>query len=320
MQALSAPAADDASRVQSAEALSELKRVHAAKQLALMSTIDTLREELQREQARADARAAELDATRRDYSADEMSVRLEQKRKECRASEDEALRLREEFNAEKCKVLELKRAAHSRAAEWKLRLEQLSAELAQKERLEDEVTALRGEVGRLRGRETQSQTELSMLRQEAKELRKAVLESRVAKEEEMGHLSRTMSGQLCAVEKELKQQTEQNSQLIELFLRHAVQPLEMLRRCCGALAKELSCSPSLRELRLLEREVPPMYDVDLHDLKGNLVKVINLLRYTSHVLETREVLHTLQESEKPDRDKMDATQVGGWFRGVFASQ
>jgi len=111
----------------------------------------------------------------------------------------------------------------------------------------------------------------------------------VVKEEELDLLSRTMGGQLMVMEQELQTQAAQTAgaqQLLELFLRHSSPPLEVLRRCCRRLADELGRSATMQDLQ--EREVPPVNDVNVNDLKGNLVKIINLLRYTADVMEAHD--------------------------------
>mmetsp|Transcript_37799 Transcript_37799/g.95833 ORF Transcript_37799/g.95833 Transcript_37799/m.95833 type:complete len:365 (-) Transcript_37799:93-1187(-) len=284
--------------------IGELKRLHAEKQLALMATIDSLRHDLESEQARADARAAELDATRRGGALGAGGDVLERRREEVRALEDETLRLREDLNSEKCKVVELKKAAHGRAAEWKQQLQAIIAELSVKERLEEENRHLRREV-------EQQRRELVGVRSHARG-------GGVVKEEELDLLSRTMGGQLMVMEQELQTQAAQTAgaqQLLELFLRHSSPPLEVLRRCCRRLADELGRSATMQDLQ--EREVPPVNDVNVNDLKGNLVKIINLLRYTADVMEAHDQWQRSKDGVLDGETNLDRTQVGSWLRGVF---
>merc|ERR1719326_2230164 len=63
--------------------------------------------------------------------------------------EDENLQLREELNACKGKVVELKKAAAKRQSDWKKEMLTVSEELAAKESLEEEAAALRTERARL---------------------------------------------------------------------------------------------------------------------------------------------------------------------------
>lgn len=62
---------------------------------------------------------------------------------QARSLEDENLWLRIELNREKAKIIELKKAAHSRREEWKEQLEEVTRELKEKQRLEEELAELR---------------------------------------------------------------------------------------------------------------------------------------------------------------------------------
>mmetsp|Transcript_72154 Transcript_72154/g.208980 ORF Transcript_72154/g.208980 Transcript_72154/m.208980 type:complete len:394 (-) Transcript_72154:42-1223(-) len=326
----------------------ELVRIHHEKQLALMSTIDSLRSDLQSERERADAAEAErraaradlLDATQRSVavggSEREASKQLaaaradlEKKSEAYRELEEEAIKLREALNEEKQKVLELKRAARSRASAWKEQLEEIKGDVEMKQQLERENEVLKQELAI-------SKKELGIMRNEIERLRTELKESRKRggeKVEELDILSTTMAGRITEVEQELNAQAQKSSHLFELFLRHLQEPLHVLRRCCrqSALQFASSLDDSLQELSL--RDAPPVCEVNMHDLKGNLVKVVNLLRYAADVLEALEYYDPQgrPRSAKGIRggvggevagDKStppeDALGASGWFKGVFA--
>lgn len=331
----------------------ELVRTHHGKQLALMATIDSLRNDLQQEQARARAlekRAAQAEMKSRRPSAEELDCTraaaggllqrsaivtgelvdarrsLERHREEVRRLEDETLKLREELNVEKQKVVELKKAAHSRGAAWKGQLEEITGELAAKHRLDEEnvylkreQARLRTELGQLADREAANRSEVERLRREVAEARSARKEAAVevtGKMEEMEILSSIVGCQLVAVEQELTQQVQKSTQLLELFLRHALKPLATLRRCCKQLVLEFG----LGELK--GQQVPPMCDTNVHDLQTNLVKIVNLLRYSSDVLEAHE--HWKQPRQSEEGSTVASTSedstgyVRSWLHGVLA--
>lgn len=326
----------------------ELVRVHHEKQLALMSTIDSLRTDLQRERERADAAEAErraaradlLDATQRSVAvggsereaakqAAAVKAELDKKSQAYRDLEEEAINLREALNQEKQKVLDLKKAAHSRASAWKEQLEEIKGEIEMKQQLEEENQVLKQEQARTKKELAVMRNEVDRLREQAQDARRKGGE----KAEELDILSSTMAGQLMAVEQELNQQAQKNSHLFELFLRHLQEPLFVVQRCCRQIAMQFASSldDHLQELSL--RDPPPVCEVNTQELKDSLVKVVNLMRYAADVLEAQEYadphgqLSPPREGHggaggqfggsKPTSEK-DALGTSGWFRGVFA--
>ena len=61
-------------------------------------------------------------------------------------AQDENLKLREELNASKKRVIELKQAAHQRKLTWKEELDKITEELSSKQKLEGEVAAMRQQM------------------------------------------------------------------------------------------------------------------------------------------------------------------------------
>jgi len=232
---------------------------------------------------------------------------LESSRREVVSLEDETLRLREELNGEKQKVIELKRAAHSRGAAWKEELQKITEELTIKQRLEEEVAHLRLEQARFR-KELDLLTEREVgARREAARLQQEVVEARAAKQdarsevaekvEEMQILSTVVGGQLVAVEQELTQQMKKSSQLLELFLHRAHEPLAVLRRSCQRIA-----SSGVAGEELWTRAVPPLFEANVHDLHANLSKIVDLLRFVADVLEARERQQQEDQQHQQQRD------------------
>ncbi|CAE8632721.1 unnamed protein product, partial [Polarella glacialis] len=240
----------------------------------LEATIQDLRSDLKQEQARARSlqqRAVEAesaskrladqlrgldgDSTARSSRSsrsgrsieDELSYTLrglEKKREEVISLEDESLWLREELNAEKEKVIVLKKAAHSKSTAWREELAKLTAEIDAKERLEKEVLQLRKnqsraieELALMATRELDGRRRIERLTEELEEVRRSTQQLEAEKTEELMVMSGTLGGRLVAVEQELTEQAQKTSQLISLFLRHIFGPLaSVLRSCCTLLA------------------------------------------------------------------------------------
>lgn len=259
----------------------------------------------------------------------EARLSLEATRKEVLSLEDETLRLREELNNEKQKVIQLKRGATGRAAAWKEELQKLTEELTQKQRLEEEVSQLRREISRFRKelgqvseREVASRREATRLQQELLEARseKSRAHNTVAeKEQEMEILSKCVGGQLVAVEQELTNQMKKNSQLFELFLEKAHEPLTGLRRSCRKIA---ASGASGRELA--SRQVPVLFEVNVHDLQTNLAKIIDLLRFSTEVLEARDVREEQyaqqrrQQQQRPQSSGVMEDTARSWMKPFMA--
>lgn len=253
-------------------------------------------------------------------------------RDEVRALEDEALMLREELNASKQKVVELKKAALQRGADWKEQLQRITEDVGSNQRVEEENAQLRLEHARLRRDLVQLQGQEEGLRKEAEQLRREAAKARAAgkdaqieadsKVEEMTGLSTKVGDQLVAVEQELKQSVisssqsvQKSNQLFELFLRHSLQPLDTIRRCCRQLASELGPAPEDRELAV--RPTPPVCEADVHDLKNNLVKLVNLLRYCADVLDAQDLQRHAQSGTSGGALEETRGFAQSWFQGVL---
>lgn len=232
---------------------------------------------------------------------------LESKHQEVLSLEDENLKLREDLNLEKQKNLELKRESQRRKAMWKEELEKIQEDLHDKHRLEEraneqriELQHLEAEVARLKMLEARLQQELGAssdreqdakrvvekLEREldqacqAKDQSQKTADSRVA---EMQTLATAVSGQLVAVEQELTEKVRKNSHLFELFLHHARAPTSKIRQYARDMAAAGEAGWDLRM-----KPAPPLFDPTVCELQDNLVKLVNILRFASEVLESSE--------------------------------
>lgn len=241
---------------------------------------------------------------------------LQWKHGEVLSLEGETLKLREELNAEKEKVVELKRREANRRAEWKEELEKISAEVAQKHRLDEENTLLRATQSRLQEelamateREAKTrqvlQDRANRLEREAEHLREqaqAEAKSRGAMDgraEELEIVTDTVGRQLVAVEQELTRQVHGTSRLLELFLQHSVNPVDTVRRSCKNIALRGEAGPDAASLK-----TPPMFERNSNDLRTNLVKMVDVLRFAAEILERKEGLMRL-ESTGVDEPRFD---------------
>lgn len=313
-------------------------RSHHEKQVMLMVMIDDLRRDLHDEQARTRALeqkgldaektnrrlTAELERLRRAstdgdssgqrsareklgnlssrmstssiQSSADLSITLETSRGEVRSLEDETLRLREELNGEKQKVIELKRAAHTRAAAWKAELQNIQEELSAKHALEEELAIAKQEINRLSDREKLAIRETTRLQ---RELEGGPMSARrSARPEELEVMASTFSEQLVAVEQELQAQMKKSSQLLEHFLHHAHDPAAAVRRVCRKIAKAAGWAS-------LSRSAPPLFEVDQQDLPGNLMKVLDLIRFAADALEAHEQQEACLDSA-PNTSRRDS--------------
>lgn len=209
--------------------------------------------------------------------------------------QEENTKLREELSQERNKVAELRRATQMRKAAWQEELDKISEELATKQRLEEEIaqlrlaqTRFREELGHAAEREVSARREVDRLRRDLDEARLGLPAKTEDKEgfgkvEEMEIISNTIGVQLVAVERELTRQVQQSSQLYERFLHHVYGPMASLRNT----TKRMAASGEAGEAAWLARP-PPLLDPKSHDLKDNLVKIVNLLRFIADVMEARE--------------------------------
>jgi chromosome segregation ATPase len=265
---------------------------------------------------------------------------VESKVREVESLEDETLRLREELNEEKQRVIKLKQAAQSRKVAWKEELQTLAEELGSKQRLEEEVIHLRRaharsreEVSAYADREASSRSDADRLHQQLRAQAATVEElnselsscrrgnapssktssgSPGRNAEELEILTQVVGGQLVAVEQELTQQVQKNSQhaqLLDLFMMHAQRPLAAIRHACRQFAANGEAG-----MDMWKRQVPPMYEPSVQDLQGNLVKMVTLLRFAADVLEAR------TRHQQSDHGLMkgvhDSTEYAtSWIRG-----
>lgn len=223
---------------------------------------------------------------------------LENSRKEVISLEDETYRLREELNGEKQKVIELKRAGHTRAEAWQEQMQKIQDELAAKNLLEEEVAKCKQQLGILSNREESARREAARLQEELDGLNGG---RKSARPEEIEKMSAVLGGQIIAVEQELQTQMKRSSQLglrLEHFLRHSYDPVAAIRRHCRKIAATGAAGKGS-----WSKSVPPLFEVDPRDLPGNLMKVLDLLRFAADVLEARDqqqqLLKEQKEAEEP---------------------
>jgi len=234
---------------------------------------------------------------------------------EAQSLEDENLWLRTVLNKEKAQVIDLKKAANSRREAWKEQLEEVTRELAEKQRLEEEVAKLRHSQSRDRlGLERALELE-GIARKEIEKLRKdwqedreyAQIELKKAQDElrtssayfqELVDQTQTQSlegeRRAAAAEADLEAQvrttmeiTEQlqnTTQLLDLFLGHAQKPLGSIQRRCSEFTRSGEAGEEA-----LDWKVPILHEANAGDLQGNLVKIVSLLRFSSDVLDARHV-------------------------------
>lgn len=328
------------------EADEQLVRSHHDKHMALLAKIDELREDLEAEKTRS--RHMERRAVDAEFSLRKTSD-IDRSRSgvdgglthEVESLEDETLRLREELNEEKQRVITLKQAAQSRKAAWKEELQKLAEELGSKQKLEEEVIRLRRAHARSReevsayvDREATSRSDADRLHQQLRAQAATVEElnselstcrrgnapssktssgSPGRNAEELEIITQVVGGQLVAVEQELTQQVQKNSQhtqLLDLFMMHAQRPLAAIRHACRQFAANGEAG-----MDMWKRQVPPMYEPSVQDLQGNLVKMVTLLRFAADVLEAR-ARHQQQSDHGLMKGFHDSTEYAtSWIRG-----
>lgn len=128
---------------------------HHRQQVVLLATIDKLRNELNVANAKNMAHSSS-----KDRLSQASTLEPEQQsdgREEIVRLEDENLQLREELNAEKQRILDLKAADRRRRAEWKTELAQIQEDLDQKQKLKELVVRLRSELTSLRAQHADSE-------------------------------------------------------------------------------------------------------------------------------------------------------------------
>merc|ERR1719343_962330 len=112
---------------------------------------------------------------------------------------------------------------------------------------------------------------------------------------------------------------KKNSQLFELFLEKAHEPLTGLRRSCRKIA---ASGASGRELA--SRQVPVLFEVNVHDLQTNLAKIIDLLRFSTEVLEARDVREEQyaqqrrQQQQRPQSSGVMEDTARSWMKPFMA--
>merc|ERR1711972_588448 len=113
-----------------------------------------------------------------------------------------------------------------------------------------------------------------------------------------------------AVEQELTRQVQQTSQLLELFLQHTLGPLTVLRRTCRRIA---ASGDAGRDAWM--KQAPPLHETDVSELKENLVKVVNILRFAADVLEAREHHNpSVAEAGLAERIEESKEYATGWLK------
>lgn len=276
--------------------LSAPVQAHHEQQLKLMQTIDKLRRDLLSEQERSERLESLLGGGGGDRLAASTNLdntlacalRPAPPPEEFANLEDENLKLREELNASKEKVIELKRAAAKRSADWRSELSTITEELACKQSVEEEAASLRKdrlrlqeELGQAREhlihRESVANAELDRLREELLLTQDRAREgaSTSMKAQELDKLSQTMGQRVIELEEELERKVGGQSHLLNLFLKHAEKPVEALRVHCRYIVR--ASNPN--------GEVPNSFVPDPNDIQNSLVNIIEMLRWAEEVTE-----------------------------------
>jgi len=192
--------------------------------------------------------------------------------------EDDLLRLREQLNAEKEKVLELKRAAQSRRAAWQEELGKITDELGAAERLQGEVDSLRADSARWRRALERANGRAEALQSELRQARAGQSGAGELALQEGPAGDRGLLPPAAESSSELRERERRTSHLLGLFLQHARGPAQRLRRSCRCL---VDAGAAGGEPRL--RQVPPIFEADVRHLQDGLVKMVDLLRYLADV-------------------------------------
>lgn len=280
--------------------LSETLRVHHEQQLVLMATIDDLRGKTNlAEQEKCQTSHVEVNALKQKVDL-----------------EEENLRLREEINALKQKVSELKQAVQSQKVASKEEVEKNTVEL--KEKLEAEVVRLRLEMVNLRRDLSTALEREGALRRKAAEMERIVQEVQVdhkekqrrtaCRTEEMEIINATVGAQLVNVEQELTTRIRKTTELFELFLLRALQPLTVVRNSCRGLAASGKAGESM-----WRRPVPELFTTDSRDIQGSFVKIVELLRYAA------EVHNDFSQQQSCVRQEQDDVQLStvDWLKSTL---
>jgi predicted nucleic acid-binding Zn-ribbon protein len=208
--------------------------------------------------------------------------------------EDENLRLREDLNASKEKVIELKKAAAARSAAWKNELQTITEELTVKQKLEEEVVGLKEERARMQEevrrmrqqidsyeknfdqKDSRTRAEVETLQSELQQAREDVVKVQ-SEADEFKHLSGKFSRKVQDMEQELKDVVNKNSRLLELFLQHSERPLEAIRLGCQQIVDRAACP--------VDVDLPVRWMPNENDIQNCLVELVNILRFAEAVME-----------------------------------
>lgn len=281
---------------------------------SLTQTIEVLKRDLQKEQANSLSLKQQLEgvARSRGFTPSALDNTLASALTpapptEAFASlEDENLRLREDLNASKEKVIELKKAAAARSAAWKTELQTITEELTVKKNLEGEVVSLKEERSRLQQelllmrqqvdryekglgrRDAMAKSEVETLQSELQQAREDVVKVQ-SESDEFKHLSAKFSQRVQDMEQELKNAVNRNSRLLELFLKHSERPVEAIRYGCQQIIDRASCP--------VDWELPVRWMPNENDIQNCLVELVNVLRFAEAVMEALDARWT--EPEQP---------------------
>lgn len=309
-----APPAASPTVVQHEMVLSAPVQAHHEQQVKLLTTIDGLKRELQqeRERNRPPDRTPDMPGGLSPLDMTMASaLRPVPPSEEFANLEDENLRLREELNSSKEKVIELKRAAAKRCQDWRAEMQTITEELASKQALEEEAATLRKERARLEqelinsrkqvgSRESVEKAEIERLRAELQQAQENIREISVQakKADEMEALSQMMTSKVMELEQELSRKLNEHTRklnehtrLLSLFFKHAEQPLEALRAGCRRL---LGFFPIAIDTVDPERFVP-----SIDDFQENLVQVVDLLRWAEEVMQGLENIQRPRQQYSP---------------------
>jgi len=228
--------------------------------------------------------------------------------------------LREQLEAERSRVAQMKAAAERKRKMWGEELAKIADELAEKQVLEERVAHLTLDMARLRT-ELQEAAEREgalqrqkragqMELQEARRMAQSVEEQTGEKARELDIISQTVGNQLVAVERELQLQLQRTSEIMSVFLRHSQPRLEKIRKACQEL-----CASGDAGHEMWMRRAPALLDLENPDLQSKLAAFVDLLAYAGDTFESRD---REKGSDLAARIEEQTENAKHWLKSVLA--
>lgn len=231
---------------------------------------------------------------------------VEEKQHEVTSLEEQVLKLREDLNNEKQKVIDLKRNANTQVEEF----EKIAADVELTQWLQNEVTALRGDAARLRDDLNKANAREEDYRQNILDL-KGELEkySGSLRPHEVDQLISNMSGHLFEVEQELSERTKELSDISDPFLRAALTEMMQMHAIC----EQLDAAKGKR------REPPRLFDPESRDVRMKLRTILEAMHYVVEVIDSEvdsPCSSPKSASGRPRRASVDLSSLPGASRRI----